>query len=110
MERHYCYSCRDSHAFLDAAEWAQVEPLWRTAQLALAHARRIARRQHLPVPEAEVKRLYQPALAKHTEITGDPISNPYNLFHRQLVHECKWRPRADDPPPSSSPQIDSGAA
>ena len=99
MERHYCYSCRDWHGFLTEAEWAEVEPLWREGQRAAAQAGRIARRLRRPIGGQEWRSFYARALAKHAAVTGDPVENPHNLYHRQLRHDCKWRPRVDDPPP-----------
>jgi hypothetical protein len=102
VERHYCYSCRDWHAFLDTEEWAQVEPLWREGQTAAARAGRVARRLQRPIPAADWLRCFQPALDKYTQVTGEKIESPHSLYHRQLRHECKWLPRADDPPPDQS--------
>jgi hypothetical protein len=110
VERHYCYSCRDHHAFLDAAEWAHVEPLWRRGQTAAAREGRIARRLKRPVPNADWMLCFQAALDKYTEITGDLIDNPHSLYHRQLRHECKWVPRRDDPPPPGQHGSRVGAA
>jgi hypothetical protein len=99
VERRYCYSCRDWHGFLDSIEWGQVEPLWRQGQRSAAQAGRIARRLRKPIANDSWKNFFKAALAKYTEITGDPIDNPHSLYHRQLIHECKWRPRSDEPPP-----------
>ena len=96
-EQHYCYSCRGWHGFLDAAEWAEVEPLWRRAQLGARHAGRVARRLRRPIQAEELQALFRPAMDKYAAITGDRIDNLHNLYHRQLVHDCKWRPRVDDP-------------
>jgi hypothetical protein len=109
MERHYCFSCLEWHGFLDADEWSQVEPMWREAQRAAARAGRIAHRLRRPISETEWLAMFGPALQRYTELTGDAISNPHSLYHRQLKHDCKWRPREGFMPPPDS-QSSRGAA
>jgi hypothetical protein len=93
MERHCCYSCRESHAFLTAEEWAFVEPAIRAGVRELARARRIARRLGR---EAAVdhRPYYQAALDVYNGLTGEVVTNGYSLLHRQLIHTCKYLPHA----------------
>ena len=95
MERHYCYSCREPHAFLTVDEWAAVEPALMEGKRELARAWRVARRLRRE-GAVDPRPYYQAALDAYNTLTGEAVTNGYSLLHRQLLHTCKYLPRAAD--------------
>ena len=86
MERHFTFSCREEHAFLDSDEWRIIEPLVKEAQTLSARYGRIRERiGHLPEfedPWARPREAYN-------QLTGEHVTNGANLFHRQVAHVGK---------------------
>ena len=93
MERHYCFSCRDWHGFLDAAEWAQVEPLFREAQRAAARAGRIARRLRKPISEAQWHEIDLRALRNESLRVAGMAAVPMFVKILTFLSAQTWWPR-----------------
>jgi len=105
MERHYCYSCKVEHMFLDEGEWRAIEPLVKQALLLQDRQARIARRKP---KEPRAPDLWIPALEAFNRLTGEAVPHGYSLLHRQLIHTGKWKPRGPDGCPL--PEKPEGAA